>query len=230
MALQEYPHIEKLFLVGDTPQIEAELKQHRLQRRPHRNRPRDAGRRDERWRRRGGPAEEGFLRQPRGRSGEKRRRGGNRQRGPHRRGGGRHDDQAAHAAGRRSPGHRGRDSIGDQHLRLDRRRREQRRARGAPAAIRHHGLGLFPARPRLQKSGDRPDVDRRRRRERERPDQGSLQDAQAKRAQFSRQHRRPRPFCRPGRGGGLRRFCRQRHSENLRIDRATRFSNGSSTS
>ncbi len=28
MALREYPHIEKLFLVGDTPQIEAELKKH----------------------------------------------------------------------------------------------------------------------------------------------------------------------------------------------------------
>jgi glycerol-3-phosphate acyltransferase PlsX len=28
MALKEYPHIEKLFLVGDTPRIEAELKQH----------------------------------------------------------------------------------------------------------------------------------------------------------------------------------------------------------
>jgi len=28
MALREYPHIEKLFLVGDTPRIEAELKQH----------------------------------------------------------------------------------------------------------------------------------------------------------------------------------------------------------
>jgi len=29
MALREYPHIEKLFLVGDTPRIEKELKQHR---------------------------------------------------------------------------------------------------------------------------------------------------------------------------------------------------------
>src|SRR5205823_3440963 len=28
MALNEYPHIAKLFLVGDTPQIEAELKKH----------------------------------------------------------------------------------------------------------------------------------------------------------------------------------------------------------
>ncbi len=28
MALKEYPHIEKLFLVGDPPQIEAELKKH----------------------------------------------------------------------------------------------------------------------------------------------------------------------------------------------------------
>jgi len=28
MALREYPHIEKLFLVGDTPRIEAELKKH----------------------------------------------------------------------------------------------------------------------------------------------------------------------------------------------------------
>jgi glycerol-3-phosphate acyltransferase PlsX len=28
LALQEYPHINKLFLVGDTPQIEAELKKH----------------------------------------------------------------------------------------------------------------------------------------------------------------------------------------------------------
>jgi len=28
MALQEYPHIEKLYLVGDTPRIEAELKTH----------------------------------------------------------------------------------------------------------------------------------------------------------------------------------------------------------
>lgn len=28
MALREYPHIEKLFLVGDTPHIEAELKKH----------------------------------------------------------------------------------------------------------------------------------------------------------------------------------------------------------
>ena len=28
MALKEYPHITKLFLVGDTPRIEAELKQH----------------------------------------------------------------------------------------------------------------------------------------------------------------------------------------------------------
>ena len=28
MALKEYPHIEKLFLVGDTPRIEAELKKH----------------------------------------------------------------------------------------------------------------------------------------------------------------------------------------------------------
>ena len=28
MALREYPHIDKLFLVGDTPQIEAELKKH----------------------------------------------------------------------------------------------------------------------------------------------------------------------------------------------------------
>src|SRR3954471_24822417 len=28
MALKEYPHIEKLFLVGDTPQIETELKKH----------------------------------------------------------------------------------------------------------------------------------------------------------------------------------------------------------
>jgi len=28
MALREYPHIEKLFLVGDTPKIEAELKKH----------------------------------------------------------------------------------------------------------------------------------------------------------------------------------------------------------
>jgi len=28
MALKEYPHIQKLFLVGDTPRIEAELKQH----------------------------------------------------------------------------------------------------------------------------------------------------------------------------------------------------------
>jgi len=28
MALKEYPHIEKLFLVGDTPRIETELKQH----------------------------------------------------------------------------------------------------------------------------------------------------------------------------------------------------------
>jgi phosphate acyltransferase len=28
MALKEYPYIEKLFLVGDTPRIEAELKQH----------------------------------------------------------------------------------------------------------------------------------------------------------------------------------------------------------
>ena len=29
MALKEYPHIEKLFLVGDTPRIEKELKHHR---------------------------------------------------------------------------------------------------------------------------------------------------------------------------------------------------------
>ena len=29
MALRAYPHIEKLFLVGDTPQVEAELKKHR---------------------------------------------------------------------------------------------------------------------------------------------------------------------------------------------------------
>ncbi|HEV2097112.1 MAG TPA: phosphate acyltransferase PlsX [Chthoniobacterales bacterium] len=29
MALREYPHIEKLFLVGDTPRIEAELSKHR---------------------------------------------------------------------------------------------------------------------------------------------------------------------------------------------------------
>ena len=29
MALKEYPHIAKLFLVGDTPRIEKELKQHR---------------------------------------------------------------------------------------------------------------------------------------------------------------------------------------------------------
>ncbi len=28
MALREYPHIDKLFLVGDTPRIEAELKKH----------------------------------------------------------------------------------------------------------------------------------------------------------------------------------------------------------
>src|SRR5881396_2135661 len=28
MALREYPHINKLFLVGDTAQIEAELKKH----------------------------------------------------------------------------------------------------------------------------------------------------------------------------------------------------------
>ncbi len=28
MALRDYPHINKLFLVGDTPQIEAELKKH----------------------------------------------------------------------------------------------------------------------------------------------------------------------------------------------------------
>ena len=28
MALREYPHIKKLFLVGDTPKIEAELKKH----------------------------------------------------------------------------------------------------------------------------------------------------------------------------------------------------------
>lgn len=28
MALREYPQINKLFLVGDTPQIEAELKKH----------------------------------------------------------------------------------------------------------------------------------------------------------------------------------------------------------
>src|ERR1044072_5260295 len=28
MALNEYPHIEKLFLVGDTPRIETELKKH----------------------------------------------------------------------------------------------------------------------------------------------------------------------------------------------------------
>ena len=28
LALREYPHIDKLFLVGDTPQIEAELKKH----------------------------------------------------------------------------------------------------------------------------------------------------------------------------------------------------------
>ena len=27
-ALREYPQIDKLFLVGDTPQIEAELKKH----------------------------------------------------------------------------------------------------------------------------------------------------------------------------------------------------------
>ena len=29
MALREYQHIKKLFLVGDTPQIEAELKKHK---------------------------------------------------------------------------------------------------------------------------------------------------------------------------------------------------------
>jgi glycerol-3-phosphate acyltransferase PlsX len=29
MALREYPQIDKLFLVGDTPQIEAELKKHK---------------------------------------------------------------------------------------------------------------------------------------------------------------------------------------------------------
>ena len=48
MALRDYPQIDKLFLVGDTPQIEAELKKHQLQRPPDRDRPFDPGRRNER--------------------------------------------------------------------------------------------------------------------------------------------------------------------------------------
>ncbi len=47
-------------------------------------------------------------------------------------------------------------------------------------------------------------------------------------AQLRRQHRRPSSLRRSGRGRGLRRFCRQRDSENLRIDLRSRFSNGSS--
>ncbi len=35
MALREYSHIEKLFLVGDTPKIEAELKKQACNDRPH---------------------------------------------------------------------------------------------------------------------------------------------------------------------------------------------------
>ena len=46
----------------------------------------------------------------------------------------------------------------------------------------------------LQESDGRPDVDRRRGHEGQRPDQGSFQNAQAKLAQFPRQHRRARSF------------------------------------
>ena len=37
LALKEYPHIDKLYLVGDTPQIEAELKKHGCNDRPDRD-------------------------------------------------------------------------------------------------------------------------------------------------------------------------------------------------
>ncbi len=136
MALKEYPHIEKLFLVGDTPRIEKELKQHHCNDRPHRNRPCDPGGRDERWRRRFRPAEKGFVRQPRGGSGKKGGRDRDCERRTHRRGGGGDDDQVADASGRRSARHRRRHPLGNQHLCFDRCRREQRPARGAHAAIR----------------------------------------------------------------------------------------------
>ena len=126
MALREYPRIEKLFLVGDAPRIEAELKKHGCNDGRDRDRPCDAGRRDDRWRRRSRAAEKRFLRQPRGRSGQERRRRRHCQRRPHRRGRRRDDDQIAHASGRRSPRHRGRDPIGNERLCSDRRRREQR--------------------------------------------------------------------------------------------------------
>ena len=51
MALREYPHIDKLFLVGDTPQIEAELKKHGCNDRPDRDRPCHSGGGNERPRR-----------------------------------------------------------------------------------------------------------------------------------------------------------------------------------
>jgi glycerol-3-phosphate acyltransferase PlsX len=46
MALREYPRIDKLFLVGDSPKIEAELKKHACNDARSRDRPLDAGRRD----------------------------------------------------------------------------------------------------------------------------------------------------------------------------------------
>ena len=65
MALRDYPHIEKLFLVGDTKQIESELKK-QVQRPPDRHRACDSGRGYERQGVVGRAAKERFVRQPRG--------------------------------------------------------------------------------------------------------------------------------------------------------------------
>ena len=124
MALREYSHLEKLFLVGDTPKIEAELKKHACNDRRieivHATQVVEMT--------------DGAVAAVRRKKDssvsravdlvKKGRRKRDRQCGTHRRSGRRDHNQVAHAAWNRSSRHRGGDSNGNKRICSDRCRRQ----------------------------------------------------------------------------------------------------------
>ena len=153
MALREYPHINKLFLVGDYAADRSRAEEasaatiarieivHSTQVVEMSDSAMDSG-----------AAEKRFIGQPRGRSGQTGEADAIVSAGHTGAAVAATHDQAAHAARDRSSRHRGGHSDGDERLRFDRCRREHRRAPRTSSAIRNHGLGLFAPRARLQES------------------------------------------------------------------------------
>src|SRR3982750_4692333 len=133
-------------------------------------------------------------------------------------------DQAANVAGNRSAGYRRSPAHGNERFCLNGRGRKYRCPAGASASICIHGIGLFQSCSWLQEPNRWINLIGGRGCEGKRDDKGSFQDAEEELVELCWQHRGPAFVRRSSRGGGVRWICRQRDFKNVRIDLSSHFS------